>query len=1036
MKLYIITILFSFIIQINNIKSLTPIKLEPFQKYKIEHKKQILFQFDNIILKPDILTDIVIYYKREKDKDYNDNFTCYIVKNINDIYNETKNSTIKQIIYRTYFTKKFNYLYEIRQDKKSTINSGNGTYYIFFSGLITGEFEIFNIQNIKKITPYYSFNVNYLAYNSGNNVTLSLGDITENIKLQYQINSGNISLIKNNNENNEIINNGNNIGIFDLEKGGKYYLLFNLGKKYGNLYGNFYKEDLEILNEGNSIEKMGENIYIDFIINMTKINDTYLLCETNDDFDIFYKFYDTIDKEEIKKKYPEKKEDFDYNLTKSKFENLEKITKDSENNLCVLIRLYYTNRIYVKFIPKPTQLNTDKKEIIKKNTLYFYSIDFKSKNETKEYIIYVSESSGIKIYSNVSQLNNLRDYPRKLYKIKKETNIVLYNKDKDFNFEIKFYPYIEDYGDNERIINEKDFFIEKRIELNDCNKNYFFFYFTDTNFIIYPKLIKGDSNIYTIKDYNDDLNIEDIYPMSSDKQKLIENQHETKENFLVLKLKCNLPSIIDIYIIKDDFVNYFTTSSTRYIYLRENEYVNFSLKFYMAFELIADKDQKEQNIIVKVNQTDNNINKNNLNYYFTEEIQYFNYIQIISTKGNNILILRGGLNEDEGIIVDDTYSYKYKMKNVFVFPKNDKTIKEVNIKTKLLNQEKILLFLYNNYGKKPFYDISFFDAEKYISKYNNNYNITIKNPYNDLGKRELSNDEYYYHYIFGNTIKIALLFTYEIVREIRVYPNFFEVLKPGINNFSIDIKNKKQFVYQINKCQSENVDIILNETENKYRNFRYNTSKFIIESYLIDKQTEITLSINSLNETLFKYINFEKELQYTFNPTDNYNITIEISNSTNEIKLNYEAFLKNEKTEYNVIISRKIDINETLMNDECYLYNLIEHKKAKIIVFEDDGKNNNITKEIEYEFEYDDIYYINIFALQKENYKIMATYNNINFYHKKVEKFGFLFFLFLCLIIALLIMAGVSMYFFCRKKDLDEKDFNEIENEIDSFNQL
>ena len=344
------------------------------------------------------------------------------------------------------------------------------------------------------------------------------------------------------------------------------------------------------------------------------------------------------------------------------------------------------------------------------------------------------------------------------------------------------------------------------------------------------------------------------------------------------------------------------------------------------------------------------------------------------------------------------------------------------------------MFLYNNYGKKPFYDISFFDAEQYISKYNNNYNITIKNPYNDMGKRELSNDEYYYYYIFGNTIKIALLFTYEIVREIRVYPNFFEVLKPGINKFSIDIKNKKQFVYQINKCQSEKVEVILNETENKYRNFRYNTSKFIIESYLIDTQTEITLSINSLNETLFKYINFEKELQYTFNPTDNYNITIEISNSTNEIKLNYEAFLKNEKTEYNVIISRKIDINETLMNDECYLYYLIDHKKAKTFVFEDDGKNNNITKEIEYEFEYDDIYYINIFALQKENYKIMATYNNINFYHKKVEKFGFLFFFFLCLIIALLIIAGVSMYFFCRKTD--EKDLNDIENEIDSFNQL
>ena len=286
MKLFFFSIL---ILKLNFIELLTPIIIEPFQKYQIKQKKEILFQYENIIKNPDILTDIIIYYKREKDS-IQDDLTFFIVKNINDIYINTTDSKIKQNLYKGFFTKQSFYQSEIRQSKNYTINTGNGTYYIFLSGYITGEFEIFNLQNIKKINPYYSFNVNYRSFYSNKNVTLSLGKINENIKLQYQINSGNLSLIEENgNFNNiQILNNNNKIGFFDLKKGNNYSLLFNLGEIKGNLFGNFYKEELEILNIGNSIEKMGQNFNVDLIINMTDINDTYLQIETNDDFEIYY----------------------------------------------------------------------------------------------------------------------------------------------------------------------------------------------------------------------------------------------------------------------------------------------------------------------------------------------------------------------------------------------------------------------------------------------------------------------------------------------------------------------------------------------------------------------------------------------------------------------------------------------------------------------------------------------------------------------------------------------------------------------------
>ena len=102
MKILPFTIL--FILKFNLIELLTPIIIEPFQKYNIKHKKQILFQYYNLIKNPDILTDIVIYYKREKD--YNqDKLTFFIVKNIKDIYSNTTDSKIKQRLYKGFFRK-------------------------------------------------------------------------------------------------------------------------------------------------------------------------------------------------------------------------------------------------------------------------------------------------------------------------------------------------------------------------------------------------------------------------------------------------------------------------------------------------------------------------------------------------------------------------------------------------------------------------------------------------------------------------------------------------------------------------------------------------------------------------------------------------------------------------------------------------------------------------------------------------------------------------------------------------------------------
>ena len=1043
MKLFFFSIL---ILKLNFIELLTPIIIEPFQKYQIKQKKEILFQYENIIKNPDILTDIIIYYKREKDS-IQDDLTFFIVKNINDIYINTTDSKIKQKLYKGFFTKQSFYQSEIRQSKNYTINTGNGTYYIFLSGYITGEFEIFNLQNIKKINPYYSFNVNYRSFYSNKNVTLSLGKINENIKLQYQINSGNLSLIEENkNFNNiQILNNNNKIGFFDLKKGNNYSLLFNLGEIKGNLFGNFYKEELEILNIGNSIEKMGQNFNVDLIINMTDINNTYLQIETNDDFEIYYQYYNTINKEEIIKNYPKKREDFLYNINKTKYENIEKFTKDSNENLCMLIRVYFQTKIFIKNLPQPNLLINDKKEKIKKDTLYFYLLNSSLLlNEKKnECLIYITEPSGININSNNSLLNKLKNYPRKLYKIDLESDIkiILYHKEKDFNFEIKFYSQIEDYGKTDKIIHETEFFIEKRIELNDCNKNYYFFYFTYSNFTTYTKLIKGNANVYSINEYDDNINLDDIYPMNNDKEiELLEEQKEQKENFLVLKLKCISKSIVDIYSIKDDFMNHFSTSSTKYLYIRENEYVNISLKYNIQLDLIFDKKQNEQNILVKLNETKYNLNKNNL-YYQIENINpiYTNSLEIISIKGNNIIILRGGVIESNSIIVYDTLKYKYSMYNIFVYPKDDKSIKEVKITSKLLNSgDFILFFLYNNYGRKPFFDISFFDAEKLISTYNSNFNITIKNPYDDLNNRKLDDNEYYYYYIFGNDKNKALWFTYEITRNIKLDSDSLQIMKKGINTFSIDTKNKKQLIYQINKCQNKNVEITLKENKliKKYKlknNFKYDKNKFIISEYKIDKENNISLEIKSFNNTLFKYITLEKEIKYTFNPTQNYNITINIDNSTNKVKLNFESFLQNEKTEYMIIIVNQSDVNETFMNDECYLFDILEKEKTKIIKFDDDGFNKNIEKEFYFEFK-EEKYFLNIFAKQKDNFKIITIYNYTELYHIKTDnKNSFLFYFLLILGILILISIGIGIYIYYKKK---ENKKQQLVNTIDSVDQI
>ena len=1043
MKILPFTIL--FILKFNLIELLTPIIIEPFQKYNIKHKKQILFQYYNLIKNPDILTDIVIYYKREKD--YNqDKLTFFIVKNIKDIYSNTTDSKIKQRLYKGFFRKETYYQSEIRQNENYTINTGNGTYYIFLSGLITGEFEIFNLQNIRKINPYYSFNANYRSFSSNKSVTLSLGKINENIKLQYQINSGNLSLIEENNsfDNIQIINNST-IGVFDLKKGKNYFLLFDIEGKKGNLFGNFYKEELEILNIGNSIEKMGQNFYVDLIINMTDINDSYLEFETNDDFEIYFKYYNTIDKEEIIKNYPQKKEDFKYNINKTKYENIEKFTKDLNENLSMLIRIYFEIKIFIKNLPPPNLIINDKKETIKKDTIYFYLLNSSLliNEKKKECLIYVTEPSGININSNISLLNKLKNYPRKLYKIELESDIkiILYHKDKDFNFEIKFYSQIEDYGKTDKIIHETEFFIEKRIELNDCNKNYYFFYFTYSTFITYTKLIKGDANVYSINEYDNKINIDDIYPMTNDKEiEVLEQQIEQKENFLVLKLKCKSKSIIDIYSIKDDFMNYFTTSFTRYLYIRENEYVNITLRYNIELDLIADKKQNEQNMLIKLNETEYKLNKRSL-YYQIENInsKSENLLQIISIKGNNIIILREGINENNGIIISDTLNYKYIMNNVFVFPKDDKSINEVKISSKLLNSgDFIIFFLYDNYGRKSFFDISLFDAQRFISTYDSNFNITIKNPYNDLGNRKLDDNEYYYYYIFGNEQKIALWFSYEIIRNIKLDSNNLQIMKKGINTFSIDTKNKKQLIYQINKCQSTNVDIKIKENEliknNKLmNNFKYDKNKFIISEYIIDKEINISLEVQSFNNTLFKYIILEKEIKYIFNPTENYNITIDVNNSTNKIKLNFESFLQNEKTEYNIIIVNQSEVNEKLMNDECYLFEILENEKAKIIKFDDDGKNKNIDKEFEFEFKVEGKYLINIFGKQKDNFKIITIYNYTEFYHIKTENNNsFLFYFLLILGILVLISIGIGIYYFYYKKPLF-LDLEKIQKDVENI---
>ena len=136
-----------------------------------------------------------------------------------------------------------------------------------------------------------------------------------------------------------------------------------------------------------------------------------------------------------------------------------------------------------------------------------------------------------------------------------------------------------------------------------------------------------------------------------------------------------------------------------------------------------------------------------------------------------------------------------------------------------------------------------------------------------------------------------------------------------------------------------------------------------------------------------------------------------------------------ENVEYSIIIVENDEIEN--LNDDCYINKLINNKlingkNFEIIKFEDDGSKDKIKKDISKNITDNINYIINVLALQKNNSKMIISYNPINYIknpNNSSDMWFYILIAILCLIVIIVIIIIVV-----RLKKYDEDSLIEHNN--------
>ena len=133
-----------------------------------------------------------------------------------------------------------------------------------------------------------------------------------------------------------------------------------------------------------------------------------------------------------------------------------------------------------------------------------------------------------------------------------------------------------------------------------------------------------------------------------------------------------------------------------------------------------------------------------------------------------------------------------------------------------------------------------------------------------------------------------------------------------------------------------------------------------------------------------------------------------------------------ENVEYSIIIVENDEIEN--LNDDCYIDKLINNKlitgkNFEIIKFEDDGSKDKIKKDISKNITDNINYIINVLALQKNNSKMIISYNPINHIKNPNNSSDMWFYILIAIIVIIVIIIIVV-----RLKKYDEDSLIEHNN--------
>ena len=1010
---------------INKIKSITPIQIKSYETFLIEPSKRILFEYEN--LDPnDKKPEIIIYF--EPIYSLIDEFTkLCVVKNISYIDIEI-NDTSKKICFEgKEFITENNFEIILNSKTEKSINTGKGIYYIYLTGLIKGYFHIFNLdirlQLNYKNSKYYRFD--YWGNYSQKIIYYEIPKLDKNQVLNYQIigeSEGKIEIY----ENETIIHSSNTSSIEDqyvnLEKN-KNYLIKYINPE--SFVINFNEHIIKsLLLNGNDIHyelnKKQTNYFLIDISQEENNSYIYFLMDNIQEVTLKGKFYDTLDKDIIYKNLPKNDSDYDF-IYDYDIEPIipDNIIKTNNSFISLLITFDYSNNIFIKKLPNKVNIKDNiTKTTIKKNEVYYYQIlknDFIENK--KKVIIYSNKLYTLDIFQGTKIKKDTEIITTKFFIFntnESDYSIILngYDTSDDFIFELKF---IDDINLNipiDVMSIETENYFEKRIIIDNCEKDNFYILKTPINFIFTYKIIKGDIDVYSFENLTN-VSIDDIYPPKIDKMKIINNPKINNEKIEFLGFKCKIPSIIELYYIENEFVSEIVDFTFQNLYLNEEEFVEFDYNYPSKFELIFINEKKDSEVLLNFTNMDEKheksikLNKSNP-YIYYDNNNTLQHIKITCLKSKSIILISGS-KPTNTLLIDKIGKYNISENMIVTIPNNN--ISQYGKISIIPNSNSIIEGKYYfNYGKNPYYSFHYQSSIFFSLNKNQIFTFNINKPFENLGKRKIENDEDFYFQI--NTFSGNGILDYVIINE-----DFQNEIKENLN---FDINIEKNFVYQISKCSSKESTISISNKKGKIIDKNI-TLKYDYELINNENQNNYLFNISTNESILFRFTELINK-NYSLNLTQDLNLSI----SENNIEFN--PLLK-ENVEYSIIIVENDEIEN--LNDDCYINKLINNKlinekNFEIIKFEDDGSKDKIKKDISKNITDNINYIINVLALQKNNSKMIISYNPINYIknpNNSSDMWFYILIAILCLIVIIVIIIIVV-----RLKKYDEDSLIEHNN--------